>query len=221
MDEQQLTKQLQDEGFDDVYVWEDGPDMNYPPHQHPDVSAHIILAGEMTVTARWANPHLQTGRALRYSRQDTPRRPHGPGGLQIPGRRKIVPRPAVRCFASRIVTAKCGGRSGRPREPPMAAVLTLAPFLPIFSHGVHHFLGRLMNPPGLALGEVATHIFDRPLASQMDVGGFEAHGVEQAFLIAFLGNRRHLNARAMGSQPAHNPPAAQMNDRDQGRARRW
>ena len=50
MDEQQLTKQLQDEGFDDVYVWEDAPGMNYPPHQHPDVSAHIILAGEMTVT---------------------------------------------------------------------------------------------------------------------------------------------------------------------------
>ena len=50
MDEQQLTKQLQDEGFGDVYVWEDGPDMTYPTHQHPDVSAHIILAGEMTVT---------------------------------------------------------------------------------------------------------------------------------------------------------------------------
>jgi quercetin dioxygenase-like cupin family protein len=50
MDEQLLMKQLQDEGFDDVYVWEDSPDMNYPPHQHPDVSAHIILTGEMTVT---------------------------------------------------------------------------------------------------------------------------------------------------------------------------
>ena len=50
MDEQLLTKQLQDEGFDDVYIWEAGPDMNYPPHQHPDVSAHIILTGEMTVT---------------------------------------------------------------------------------------------------------------------------------------------------------------------------
>jgi mannose-6-phosphate isomerase-like protein (cupin superfamily) len=50
MDEQLLTKQLQDEGFDDVYVWEDEPEMNYPPHQHPDVSAHIILAGEITVT---------------------------------------------------------------------------------------------------------------------------------------------------------------------------
>lgn len=50
MDEELLTKQLQDEGFGDVYVWEDSPDMNYPPHQHPAVSAHIILEGEMTVT---------------------------------------------------------------------------------------------------------------------------------------------------------------------------
>ncbi|MDR3677674.1 MAG: cupin domain-containing protein [Acidobacteriota bacterium] len=50
MDEQQLTKQLQDEGFDDVYVWEDGAEMNYPLHQHPDVTARIILAGEMTIT---------------------------------------------------------------------------------------------------------------------------------------------------------------------------
>ena len=81
MDEQQLTKLLQDEGFDDVYVWEDGPDMNYPPHQHPDVSAHIILAGEMTVTIDGQTTHLQTGRALRYSGQDAPLRPHGSGGL--------------------------------------------------------------------------------------------------------------------------------------------
>jgi len=50
MDEQQWTKQLQDEGFDDVYVWEDSPNMYYPEHQHRDVTAHIILQGEMTVT---------------------------------------------------------------------------------------------------------------------------------------------------------------------------
>jgi quercetin dioxygenase-like cupin family protein len=50
MDEQQLTKQLLDEGFDDVYVWEDGPNLYYPEHRHPGVSAHIILEGEMTIT---------------------------------------------------------------------------------------------------------------------------------------------------------------------------
>jgi quercetin dioxygenase-like cupin family protein len=50
MDEQQWTKQLTDEGFEDVYVWEDGPNVSYPEHRHPDVSAHVILEGEMTVT---------------------------------------------------------------------------------------------------------------------------------------------------------------------------
>jgi mannose-6-phosphate isomerase-like protein (cupin superfamily) len=50
MDEQQLTKQLLEEGFDDVYVWEDGPNVYYPEHRHPGVSAHIILEGEMTVS---------------------------------------------------------------------------------------------------------------------------------------------------------------------------
>lgn len=60
MDEETFMKQLQDEGFDDVSVWEDGPEMTYPPHQHPDVSAHIILTGEMTVTV---NGQTRTYRA--------------------------------------------------------------------------------------------------------------------------------------------------------------
>jgi hypothetical protein len=52
MDEQQWTAQLRAEGYDDVYVWEDGPNMHYPDHQHPEVSARIILQGEMTVTLK-------------------------------------------------------------------------------------------------------------------------------------------------------------------------
>ena len=90
MDEQLLTKQLQDEGFDDVYVWEDGPDMNYPPHQHPDVSAHIILTGEMTVTVDGQTRTYKPGERFDIPGQDTALRAHGPGGLQIPGRGKIV-----------------------------------------------------------------------------------------------------------------------------------
>ena len=49
-DEQQWTTQLREEGFTDVYVWQDGANVTYPDHQHPDVSAHIILEGEMTLT---------------------------------------------------------------------------------------------------------------------------------------------------------------------------
>jgi len=50
MNEEVWSNQLRAEGFQDVYVWEDGPNMSYPDHTHPGVSAHIILEGEMTVT---------------------------------------------------------------------------------------------------------------------------------------------------------------------------
>jgi mannose-6-phosphate isomerase-like protein (cupin superfamily) len=49
MNEKEWTKKLREEGFEDVYVWQDGPDYSYPDHTHPGTSAHIILEGEMTV----------------------------------------------------------------------------------------------------------------------------------------------------------------------------
>ena len=42
--------QLRREGFSHVYVWNDGPGAQYLDHQHPTLSAHIILGGEMTLT---------------------------------------------------------------------------------------------------------------------------------------------------------------------------
>ena len=50
IDEQSWTTQLQEEGFNDVFTWEDGPNVYYPDHQHPDATARIILEGEMVVT---------------------------------------------------------------------------------------------------------------------------------------------------------------------------
>jgi len=32
-----------------AYVWQDGPNVFYPDHQHDEETAHIILAGEMTL----------------------------------------------------------------------------------------------------------------------------------------------------------------------------
>jgi len=52
MNEEVWSNQLRAEGFQDVYVWEDEPNMSYPDHTHPGVSAHIILEGEMTVTSQ-------------------------------------------------------------------------------------------------------------------------------------------------------------------------
>jgi mannose-6-phosphate isomerase-like protein (cupin superfamily) len=50
MDEKQLAEQLRKEGFAHTYVWQDGPNAHYPDHTHAMETAHIILAGEMTVT---------------------------------------------------------------------------------------------------------------------------------------------------------------------------
>jgi quercetin dioxygenase-like cupin family protein len=49
MSEQELIAQLRREGFSHTYVWEDGPNAVYPDHTHPTETAHIVLAGEMTL----------------------------------------------------------------------------------------------------------------------------------------------------------------------------
>ena len=60
MDEREITKKLKSEGFRHTYVWEDEPDTFYPDHTHGTLTAHIILRGEMTLTA---NGRTETYRA--------------------------------------------------------------------------------------------------------------------------------------------------------------
>jgi len=50
MDEEQLARDLEREGFRHTYVWQDGPNVSYPNHTHGTETAHIILKGEMTLT---------------------------------------------------------------------------------------------------------------------------------------------------------------------------
>jgi mannose-6-phosphate isomerase-like protein (cupin superfamily) len=50
MDERQLARTLEQEGFGHTYVWQDGPNASYPEHTHATETAHIILSGEMTLT---------------------------------------------------------------------------------------------------------------------------------------------------------------------------
>jgi len=49
MEEKDLANQLLQEGYVHLYVWEDGPDVEHPEHQHRAESAHIILRGEITL----------------------------------------------------------------------------------------------------------------------------------------------------------------------------
>jgi len=50
MNEKELTQQLRAAGFGHTFIWQDGPDAYYPDHTHASETAHIILAGEMTLT---------------------------------------------------------------------------------------------------------------------------------------------------------------------------
>ena len=45
-----LESQPHAEGFLHTYVWQDAPRAFYPDHTQPTETAHIVLAGEMTLT---------------------------------------------------------------------------------------------------------------------------------------------------------------------------
>jgi quercetin dioxygenase-like cupin family protein len=50
MEECDLVAELTREGFSHIFVWEDGPNTDYPEHTHRSETAHIVLSGEMTIT---------------------------------------------------------------------------------------------------------------------------------------------------------------------------
>ena len=41
--------------------WQDGPDAYYPDHTHGNLTAHMILDGEMTLTAQGATHTYKAG----------------------------------------------------------------------------------------------------------------------------------------------------------------
>ena len=52
LNEGQLRRELESEGFSHTFVWQDGPHAFYPDHTHTGLTAHIILDGEMTLTMK-------------------------------------------------------------------------------------------------------------------------------------------------------------------------
>ncbi|HKM67884.1 MAG TPA: cupin domain-containing protein [Candidatus Acidoferrum sp.] len=61
MEEKDLAEKLMLEGYAHLYVWEDGPDVDYPEHTHRVESAHIILSGEMSMTMNGETKTFRTG----------------------------------------------------------------------------------------------------------------------------------------------------------------
>ena len=61
MNQRDLRKQLEAEGFSHTFVWQDGPRAFYPDHAHAGSTAHIILEGEMTLTMDGASQTYRAG----------------------------------------------------------------------------------------------------------------------------------------------------------------
>lgn len=61
MNEKELAEQLIREGYCHLYVWEDGPNVEYSEHTHRAESAHIILKGEMSMTMNGETKTFYTG----------------------------------------------------------------------------------------------------------------------------------------------------------------
>ena len=49
LSESDFRRQLEAEGFSHTFVWQDAPNAFYSEHTHAGLTAHIILAGEMTL----------------------------------------------------------------------------------------------------------------------------------------------------------------------------
>ncbi|HTT33019.1 MAG TPA: cupin domain-containing protein [Methylomirabilota bacterium] len=61
MNEKELARQLEKEGFSHTYVWQDGPSVFYSEHTHAGETAHIILSGEMTLTMNGKSETYRAG----------------------------------------------------------------------------------------------------------------------------------------------------------------
>jgi quercetin dioxygenase-like cupin family protein len=61
LNESELRKQLEDEGFSGTFVWQDAPEAFYTDHTHAERTTHIILNGEMTLTMQGRSQTYRAG----------------------------------------------------------------------------------------------------------------------------------------------------------------
>lgn len=82
MNIQDLERSLRAEGFGHTYVWQDGPGVYYPEHTHTDVTAHIVLEGEVTVSSEGKTRTYQAGERFDVPAQTMHSAKMGPKGCR-------------------------------------------------------------------------------------------------------------------------------------------
>ncbi|CCQ73606.1 cupin domain-containing protein [Magnetospira sp. QH-2] len=61
MTESEIVRQLQAEGYGQVFVWEDASGARYPHHSHPGQTAHVVLAGAITIATATGSRTYRAG----------------------------------------------------------------------------------------------------------------------------------------------------------------
>jgi quercetin dioxygenase-like cupin family protein len=61
MNEKELENKLREEGFSNIFVWQDHPNAFYPDHTHAGITAHVVLEGEITVTSQGKTQTYKAG----------------------------------------------------------------------------------------------------------------------------------------------------------------
>lgn len=109
LDERSLERALHAQGFVTTYIWQDGPGAKYGDHVHETETAHIILAGEMTLTMD-GRAHVSCRRAVRCPGRSGAFSPNGAERLPLHDRREVTK--AVPSDESQMT-----GKSGEPSRP--------------------------------------------------------------------------------------------------------
>ncbi len=74
---------LTDEGYKDLTVWEVGPDTDFGQHTHDQVTVHVILKGELTMTDIHESITLYEGDQFEIPAGTTHSAMCGPDGLKM------------------------------------------------------------------------------------------------------------------------------------------
>lgn len=80
MTEVEARKLLELDGFTQIYVHKDGPNFEYPEHEHPVHTAHIILKGGMTIWQGGKERMLAVGERMDFEKGTPHTAKMGPEG---------------------------------------------------------------------------------------------------------------------------------------------
>jgi len=86
------------------------------------------------------------------------------------------------------------------------------PDFPVGADGLEHGFGGLVQPLSFLFREMMEDGFARGFRTQMDVGGFPSHGVEQAEFSFGGAQGSEFDAGAEGAEAADDPASAQLNE---------